>query len=84
MKPFLTAVVDYHDFEQVKKHFKHAGFDLDYVEVGCGHSPVWCTGSPVGYHAVFFEKGKKTDAEELIKKWHNHLELLKEENNNFS
>jgi hypothetical protein len=78
MKPFVTAVSDYHEFEQVIKHFQNAGFNLDYVEVGCGHSSVWRNkngrNKNGGYHAVFFEKGTE-EPKELIEKWENHFQI---------
>lgn len=66
MKPFVTAVADYHDLLDVARHFRNAGFHLDYTEVGCGNSKFW-RGSNAGYHAVFYEN--RAEAESLIKEW---------------
>lgn len=68
MDPFVTAASDYHDFPDVLRHFKNAGWNLTYEEVGCGRSDLW-GGPRGGYHAVFYEKGKREDAIPLIKEW---------------
>jgi hypothetical protein len=70
MKPFVTAVIDYHDFEEVQYHFANAGIKLKYEEVGCGYSHIW--NAPYGgYHAVFYQN--KKEATKLIKFWKNQF-----------
>lgn len=72
MKPFVTAVRDYHEFDEVKYHFANAGIKLKYEEVGCGFSHVWKGPVYAGYHAVFYQN-KKTAAK-LIKVWKSFFE----------
>lgn len=72
MKPFVTSVSDYHDFDDVLRHFDNAGIKLMYAEVGCGNSEFW-RGPRGAYHAVFFTE-LNDEANELISKWKSHFE----------
>jgi len=65
INPFITAVADYHELDEVVRHFTNAGIDLEFKEVGCFKSDLW------SYHAVFFEKGMSDEAAELIARWKN-------------
>lgn len=57
IKPFITSVIDYHDFKCVIKHFKNAGiYNIKYEEVGFWDGE---------YQAIFYTNRKS--AEKLIK-----------------
>ena len=75
MKPFCTIADEYYDFSFIQKAFKHAGFDVDYKEVGWGYSEI--TQYPFGgqYHAVFYLIEDK-DSEETLKLINYYKEML--------
>ena len=67
LKPFVTAVSDYHEFDNVIRHFENAGFHLDFEEIGVFKSEFWDETHPFkGYHAVYFEKGKRKTASDFL------------------
>lgn len=78
MKPFVTAVDDYHEFEDVVRHFKNAGINLKFEEVGCGFSDLWEESSH-GYHAVFYQN--KKEALPLLQKWKEVFKNQEEDQN---
>lgn len=63
IKPFVSTAGDYHEFNDVVRHFRNAGIRLKYIEVGCGFSEHW-NGPNGGYHAIFYQN--KIDAKSLI------------------
>jgi hypothetical protein len=70
MKPFVTCVTDYHEFETIRTAIQHEHRTIVlYEELGCGYSSLNFTGNPK-YHAVFYHEGySKNRLEPVILKW---------------
>ena len=70
MKPFVTCVTDYHEFETIRTAIQHEHrTNVLYEELGCGYSSLSLTGVPK-YHAVFYHEGySKNRLEPVILKW---------------
>lgn len=67
MKPFVTFVQDYHDFKIIQRAMHHAGFNVEYKEIGCGYSEL-ADNIPFGmYHAIFYINGDNIDV--MINDW---------------
>ena len=76
MKPFITYAGDYHDFDTIKRSFQHAGFDVEYKEVGCGISCFTGHERYGQYHAVFYLTADKEKDKEAIQALFNECELV--------
>ena len=68
MKPFVTVVYDYHDFDHLVINFRDAGIKLKFIEIG------WIPAERAknkggGYHAVFYEGRQTDEVKHLLKEW---------------
>jgi hypothetical protein len=66
--PFVSAVDDYHDFEEVVRHFRNADIKLKYIELGCFKSKFW-NKNLNGYHAVFYCGERTKEVDDIVEKW---------------
>lgn len=69
MKPFVTAVPDYHDFRLIQDALSHEHCrPVSYMEIGCGLSELHENGYGY-YHAVFFTNDNIEIANKIINDW---------------
>ena len=74
MKPFVTCVSDYHEFEIVANALEHEHNEaIEFLEIGFGYSILQEEGDGC-YHAVFFSKGQKNLAKRMAKAWESKIE----------
>jgi hypothetical protein len=79
MKPFVSYVTDYHDFDIISRAFKHAGLLVTHREIGCGRSELTKNYSHNMYHAVFFEFGtSKNEILNVIQEYKDQFDFQKD------
>ena len=67
LKPFITAVDDYHEFNSIVGHFYNAGFEnVKYIECGVFPSD-YVDGNYAEYHAVFYQSKQTKEVKDLVK-----------------
>jgi hypothetical protein len=61
IKPFITCVGDYHEFDYILDHFYNAGIDINkFIEIDCCCSEI--SPNRMKYHAIFFNTEDKEEA----------------------
>lgn len=74
IEPFVTTFLDYHDVDELERHFKNAGIKIKSYEIDCFHSDL-CEHEYAEYHFVMYT-GRKADVkvQSLIKKYNSIFE----------